>query len=189
VPLYVMVAALAVASAIPLLYLSVVADRMPDSRVSRNLTAGLSEGGDLRRLVLSQSPTDRLLRPFVAVLAAGARRISPRGMASSLERRVEIAGVRWPMERVFALKLCLGLLLAGTAVAWALAERSPLSVLAVPLGYAVGYFGPDSILARRARARQLAITHALPDTLDQLTICVEAGLGFDAALLDRKSVV
>ena len=182
-PLYVVVAALAVASSIPLLYFTFVADRVPGGgRVSRNLTAGLAEGGDLRRLVLSQSPSQRLLRPFVASLARGARRMSPSGMAASLERRVEIAGVRWPIERVFAVKLCLGVLLGGAGLLWALADRSILSLLVAFLASAIGYFGPDSLLAHKARERQLAISHALPDTLDQLTICVEAGLGFDAAL-------
>ena len=182
-PLYVVVAALAVASSIPLLYFTFVADRVPgSSRVSRNLTSGLAESGDLRRLVLAQSPTQRLLRPFIDVLAAGARRISPSGMAASLERRVEIAGVRWPIERIFAVKLCLGALVGGAGLVWAVDERSLVSLLVAFLGSAIGYFGPDSLLARKAQARQLAITNALPDTLDQLTICVEAGLGFDAAL-------
>ena len=182
-PLYVVLAALAVAASIPVMYVTFMAGRVPgSSRVTRNLTAGLADGGDLRGLVLSQSPSQRLLRPFVRVLATGARRISPTGMAASLERRVEISGVRWSMERVFAVKLCLGVLFGGAGLVWALADRSLLSLFMAILASAVGYFGPDSLLARKARARQLAITHSLPDTLDQLTICVEAGLGFDAAL-------
>ena len=181
-PLYVVVAALAVASSVPVLWLTLVADRVPGGRVSRNLTAGLTEGGDLRRLVLSQSPSRRLLRPLVSSVASAARRISPAGMAASLERRIEIAGTRWSMERVFAVKLSLGVLLAAAAGAWALSAPSTTSVLAALLAGAAGYFLPDSVLARKAGQRQLAITNALPDTLDQLTICVEAGLGFDAAL-------
>ena len=181
-PLYVVVAALAVASSIPLLWFTAGSARVSNGRVSRNLTAGLAEGGDLRRLVLSQSPSQRLLRPFLGAFASNARRISPAGMAASLERRVEIAGVRWPLERVFVVKLGLGVAMGAAGLVWALVQGSLPSVLVAVLASAIGYFLPDSVLARKARARQLAITHSLPDTLDQLTICVEAGLGFDAAL-------
>jgi tight adherence protein C len=53
--------------------------------------------------------------------------------------------------------------------------------LSVVLG-TLGYFTPDVLLYGRAAERMDAIRLALPDTLDQLTISVEAGLGFDAAL-------
>ena len=46
---------------------------------------------------------------------------------------------------------------------------------------AVGYFAPDIIIQKRAEARQLAIQEELPDVLDQVTISIESGLGFEAA--------
>jgi len=45
-----------------------------------------------------------------------------------------------------------------------------------------GYLLPDIILRSRAEERQVAMRRALPDTLDLLSISVEAGLGFDAAM-------
>jgi tight adherence protein C len=50
------------------------------------------------------------------------------------------------------------------------------------MGAAFGYLAPDLILWGRARERQGIIRIALPDALDQMTICVESGLGFDQAL-------
>jgi tight adherence protein C len=47
---------------------------------------------------------------------------------------------------------------------------------------ALGFYLPNLILARSIKARQKLVQRALPDTLDLLTICVEAGLGFDAAI-------
>ena len=47
---------------------------------------------------------------------------------------------------------------------------------------AIGFFLPDSWLARTVRHRQQRIVQALPDVLDLLMVCVEAGMGFDAAV-------
>ncbi|HEX2119613.1 MAG TPA: type II secretion system F family protein, partial [Acidimicrobiales bacterium] len=50
------------------------------------------------------------------------------------------------------------------------------------VGAAFGYIAPEFWLGRKIRARGYAMTLQLPDALDLLTISVEAGLGFDAAL-------
>jgi tight adherence protein C len=46
----------------------------------------------------------------------------------------------------------------------------------------IGFFLPDFWLRNRIKARQREIVHTLPDVLDLLTVCVEAGMGFDAAV-------
>jgi tight adherence protein C len=46
----------------------------------------------------------------------------------------------------------------------------------------IGFFAPDYWLMRRRKKRQQAIIEALPDVLDLLMVCVEAGMGFDAAV-------
>jgi tight adherence protein C len=46
----------------------------------------------------------------------------------------------------------------------------------------IGFFAPDYWLARRRKQRHQAIVEALPDVLDLLMVCVEAGMGFDAAV-------
>jgi len=182
VPLYVIIAALAVSLSVPVLWYSLSTDRGPSRQIARNLRNGLAEGGDLRALVLSQSPLERLGRPAMDALEGSARRLSPAGMVTALARRVELAGVSWSVDRLLILKMVLaGALFAITMVWGAVSGASSAFLIAVVAAFA-GYLGPDSVLSRMATARQLAISNALPDTLDQLTICVEAGLGFDSAM-------
>jgi tight adherence protein C len=58
-----------------------------------------------------------------------------------------------------------------------------LQLLAISLILAgIGFFLPDFWLRNRIRVRQREIVHALPDVLDLLMVCVEAGMGFDAAV-------
>jgi tight adherence protein C len=183
-PVLVVVAALAVVLSLPLLWYSLAVGRVSASRrrVSRNLNAGLAESGDLRRLVLSQSPLERIAQPLIRALGRPARRLSPGAVVAGVERHLEVAGVSWPLERVLLLKLGLaGFLLVGGLVRSPMADPGPALLLALVAGVA-GYLIPDVVLARMAASRQLTIGNQLPDLLDQLTICVESGLGFDAAL-------
>jgi len=55
-------------------------------------------------------------------------------------------------------------------------------VLVVGIFTALGFFFPQLWLQGRINSRQAEVRKALPDALDLLTICVEAGLGFDAAM-------
>jgi tight adherence protein C len=67
------------------------------------------------------------------------------------------------------------------AASFSHAHTSQLLLLTVA-GAGLGYMGPLFYIRRRARERTLQISETLPDTLDLLVICVEAGLGMDAAL-------
>jgi tight adherence protein C len=66
----------------------------------------------------------------------------------------------------------------GLMVQRALAQPVAVSLMLL----AGGFFLGDVWLYNRIRARQLAIVHALPDVLDLLMVCVEAGMAFDAAV-------
>ena len=181
-PFYVVFAALAVSLSIPLLWYVLASDRAPSRQINHNLTAGLAGGGDLRSLVLSESPLERVLRPALHALGRTARRVSPAGAVTALGRRVELAGLSWPVERFLILKLVLAGGALVTGLVMASLSGSSMTVLLTVAAAIVGYLAPDVVLSRLAQERQLAIANALPDTLDQLTICVEAGLGFDAAM-------
>ena len=147
-PVYVVLAALAVCLSVPLLWLAVASDRAPSRQINRNLTAGLAGGGDLRSLVLSESPLERVVRPAVHALGRLARRVSPSGAITALGRRVELAGLSWPVERFLVMKLVLaGGLLVGGLVMASLTGSSMTLLLAVA-GAVVGYLAPDVVLSR-----------------------------------------
>ena len=71
----------------------------------------------------------------------------------------------------------LGLVVADFAGMVGIQKMVVVSVVAL-----MGFVTPNVIIARKVEERQLAIRRSLPDTIDLLTISVEAGLGFDAAL-------
>jgi tight adherence protein C len=107
------------------------------------------------------------------------------GAVARLQRLLDRAGnpPAWPVERVVAAKgtgLVLG---AGGGLPLGLMMGGAATILfAVMAGAAVGFFGPDMAIYNTGVKRQDEIRLSLPDVLDTLTICVEAGQGFDAAL-------
>jgi tight adherence protein C len=111
------------------------------------------------------------------------RLVSAKGR-SRLDRLHARAGrpAAWPLERVLVMKPALAF--ASSALGSLLLALEPSGILALlaVLVAVVGYFVPDLLLHSRGTERQAAIGLELPDTLDQMLIAVEAGLGFEAAM-------
>jgi tight adherence protein C len=143
---------------------------------------------DLREALLEKSAGDRLLKPGVAALARRGRRLTPAGMVSALERRIELAAAEeeWPIERALAAKVVLGALGTFMGAVLFLQGPSPAMFLVALFFAGMGYMLPDTLLYNRSLKRQQAMQLELADALDQITITVEAGLGFEAAI-DRLS--
>lgn len=112
-----------------------------------------------------------------------AERLSPAGIATIMQRRLDIAGnpKGWTSDRMLAVKGLALLVLAVTGALLGL-HNPELLVFGALFGAAAGFFLPDVLLYNSGQKRQQKIPRELPDSLDMLTICVEAGLGFDAAL-------
>jgi len=109
--------------------------------------------------------------------------LSPRGVGSSLQRRLDLAGnpVGWTADRVLAMK-GIALLIGGLVGGVFGLHRPALALIFAAVGGAIGFFVPDVLLYNTGLKRQARIVSALPDALDMMTVCVEAGLGFDSAL-------
>lgn len=182
-PLIPVLGAAAVAAALPLLWWAVTGART-SAVATRNLSVGLAASTDMRQAVLAHSAQDRAVGPAIDRLARQARRLTPNGMFESLERRVLLAGVpeAWPMPRVLATKLLLGGLGVALGALWFLDAPGIGRLLLALAAAAFAWFVPDIVLYNAAQKRQLEIRQALPDTLDQMTISVEAGLAFDSAM-------
>jgi tight adherence protein C len=121
-----------------------------------------------------------VLRRFGGIAA----RLTPSEFAGRMQRRLDLAGnpPTWSPERLMAFK---GLgLVTGVVLGFlgALGAGFVLElVVALALG-AAGLFLPDVLVKNIGDKRQTKLQQQLPDAMDMLTVCVEAGLGFDAAL-------
>jgi tight adherence protein C len=156
-------------------------------RAPRNVLLGPSKSlapvPDVRELHLSQGAGERLLGPAARGIAERVRRISPQGRVEALHRQLEFAGLttRFPLELVLLSKFAAG---AVTLALWLLTPLRSVDyvVLLAAATTLMAFYLPDYIISRKAATRQATIQRDLADSLDQITMSVEAGLGFEGAI-------
>jgi tight adherence protein C len=139
----------------------------------------------LEELELQQPFFERVFRPLVQRLARIASRGGQGGLIARAEANLEKAGYPGGLRGAdwMGVKL-LSVLIFGVGVALLMLAtgRVQLALVFGLGGAALGYMIPEFWLGGRARKRSFEMVLQLPDALDLLTISVEAGLGFDAAL-------
>jgi tight adherence protein C len=141
---------------------------------------------DQREQELAEPFLQRVVKPVVAGVGMLGRRITPVDMRKRIEQKLVLAGqpAGWDADKVAAFKV-IGAFAGGIMglSVGSVVHLSSLMSLGAPMIFCmVGYLIPGAMLGQKASARQENILKALPDTMDLLTISVEAGLGFDAAL-------
>jgi tight adherence protein C len=133
--------------------------------------------------------SDRVVAPAVARFSHAAARITPSGLRNGVARRLVLAGSsgRWTAEVFLAMQLAFTLGAAGVGFLVGMnGDKRILGPLWIPLLAFVAYIFPIALLDGRAQNRQEQIRRTLADTIDLLTISVEAGLAFDGALLHAR---
>jgi tight adherence protein C len=175
VPVSVLVAVLAVALAVPALGWALFA--RPDA-------ATVMARGNLVRGMEPVGTTSTGERTGPALLERLTGWLTPRGTVARLNRLASTAGrpAAWPVPKLVAAKLVLGLIAGGLGLLVVSGGPTALTVLTAVAGTGVAYFLPELLLHSRSQERQEAIALELADTLDQMTIAVEAGLGFESAM-------
>lgn len=153
----------------------------------------LSEYGDralpasLEEIELSLSTRDRVIIPMYKGLARFAVRFTPENQIENVRRQIELAGKSQTMEPVVffgqRVALTLGMGIGAFVLFFFFTKWGVVKGTAGTLGgAALGYYLPMLQLKGQIKRRQDGIVKSLPDALDLLTICVEAGLGFEQAM-------
>jgi tight adherence protein C len=141
----------------------------------------------LEEIELSQPFGERVIIPVIRRIGEFSSRFTPQKAIQDTARRLELAGNPWPIDAAtfLAVRFLLALVMGGfLAVVIFISPASSPTDNFMYIGGATfaGFFLPHLLLTSRITRRQTEIRKAMPDALDLLTVCVEAGLGFDAAM-------
>jgi len=129
--------------------------------------------------------SERIFIPLLNRLGKVVESYAPQRLVSGFTKKVNSSGMGVSPKQflawyaisgggVFALSLLYG---------WAQFGNIFASIAVAPVGVLVGFMLPELILRQKTTARKEQIVRALPDVLDLLTVSVNAGLGFDSALM------
>ncbi|MFA4987960.1 MAG: type II secretion system F family protein, partial [Candidatus Brocadiia bacterium] len=145
------------------------------------------EAVSLEEIELSQPFSERVIMPMMRRLGEIYSRFTPQRVVEQTRQRLELAGNpgRMDASTFLILRFVVAGLLGATAILLSIFSKQfslPVKMLLIVGLTGLGYFFPDLWLRSKINSRQKQVRKAMPDALDLLTICVEAGLGFDAAM-------
>jgi tight adherence protein C len=164
--------------------------RTPSSSTSVNVQQRLAAYGGEKQLTVEeielQRPfSERVLRPAIERLGSMLSRSTPQKARQDLLNKLELAGRPGNLtpEDFAAVRLVAAAVVAaiGLGLGFLLGNTVYL-VIALVAGAILGYYLPVVWLQQKVDGRRTEVQKGLPDALDLLVICVDAGLGFDAAL-------
>lgn len=161
-----------------------------DDPLQARLAEFIQRGDDIKSLEdveLSQPFAERVIFPLMRRIGEFSARFTPQKAIQDTARRMELAGNPWPIDAstFLAIRFILAVVFGGflTAVIFISPPSNPNdNFMYIGGATFAGFYLPHLMLTSRITRRQKEIRKAMPDALDLLTICVEAGLGFDAAM-------
>ena len=129
---------------------------------------------------------ERVLEPLQGRALRVGRRLGGSDSAERIRHKLDLAGNPrdWSTDRVVSAKVigALALTVVGLALALLFGVGLPLLIVMTLGGLVLGFFVPDFYLYQKAYERAERMRRDLADAIDLLTISVESGLGFDAAI-------
>jgi len=139
----------------------------------------------LRDLEMAKSSTDRIFMPLARRFTMLGRLLTPSKNLEQLHRDLIKAGMmnKISVPDFMGIRVLVGIGLATFIYFFYGINQPALSALLISLaGFMVGLYLPNIWLKGRIGQRQKLIQRTLPDALDMMSICVDAGLGFEAAI-------
>ncbi len=129
--------------------------------------------------------SERVLAPLQNRFVGLGRRLSGADSSQRIRHKLDLAGnpPGWTVDRVMSGKVlgAIGGFAAGLLFSFMLGSMTTRLVVIVGATIA-GFFSPTMWLYQRGYERSKQLQRDLPDAIDLLTISVESGLGFDAAV-------
>jgi tight adherence protein C len=150
--------------------------------------AARGETVNLEQIELSQPFSDRVIVPLARKFGDFATRFTPQNAIQSAAHKIELAGNPRMLDPAifWASRFFVAIFLGGFLIFIFSISKMSIGLmqrlLVVGLFMLLGFYIPEMLLSSRISRRQKEIRRAMPDALDLLTICVEAGLGFDGAM-------
>ena len=139
----------------------------------------------IREIELAKPWRERVFKPLLNRLTGFGRMLTPARNLAQLQRDLIMAGLvgKLTVTDFLGLRFLVGALLSAVIFLTTSLNRPVASAGLISFAFfVVGLYLPNFWLSSRARGRQRQIARVLPDALDLMSICVDAGLGFEAAI-------